>query len=154
MASLTYMWLFKGFLCWHCMQHWLTTGNSVKLLQFLSKIIIYHHSIDVSHVTSHWNTILVIFTLLVIFHFIQNSVIDILHDLELNLSFFYKDLNLRPPDWRAGALPTELTSPILAVSLFCQYLCSISCFPNFIWANYVSYLYDPILTFLLMPVII
>ena len=34
------------------------------------------------------------------------------------------DLNLRPPDWRAGALPTELTSPILAVSLFCQYLCS------------------------------
>ena len=35
-----------------------------------------------------------------------------------------QDLNLRPPDWRAGALPTELTSPILAVSLFCQYLCS------------------------------
>ena len=32
--------------------------------------------------------------------------------------------NMRPPDWRAGALPTELTSPILAVSLFCQYLCS------------------------------
>ena len=35
-----------------------------------------------------------------------------------------RDLNLRPPDWRAGALPTELhvTSPtfILAVSLFCQ----------------------------------
>ena len=23
-----------------------------------------------------------------------------------------RDLNLRPPDWRAGALPTELTSPI------------------------------------------
>ena len=36
----------------------------------------------------------------------------------LNLRY----LNLRPPDWRAGALPTELTSPILAVSLFCQYL--------------------------------
>ena len=35
-----------------------------------------------------------------------------------------RDLNLRPPDWRAGALPTELTSPILAVSLFCKYLCS------------------------------
>ena len=35
-----------------------------------------------------------------------------------------RDLNLRPPDWRAGDLPTELTSPILAVSLFCQYLCS------------------------------
>ena len=34
------------------------------------------------------------------------------------------DLNLRPPDYFAGALPTELTSPILAVSLFCQYLCS------------------------------
>ena len=34
------------------------------------------------------------------------------------------DLNLRPPDWHAGALPTELTSPISAVSLFCQYLCS------------------------------
>ena len=32
-----------------------------------------------------------------------------------------RDLNLRPPDWRAGVLPTELTSPILAVSLFCQY---------------------------------
>ena len=29
-----------------------------------------------------------------------------------------RDLNLRPPDWRAGALPAELTSPILAVSLF------------------------------------
>ena len=27
-------------------------------------------------------------------------------------------------DWRAGALPTELTIRILAVSLFCQYLCS------------------------------
>ena len=24
-----------------------------------------------------------------------------------------QDLNLRPPDWRAGALPTELTCPIL-----------------------------------------
>ena len=35
-----------------------------------------------------------------------------------------RDLNLRPPDWRAGALPTELSSPALAVSLFCQYLCS------------------------------
>ena len=35
-----------------------------------------------------------------------------------------RDSNLRPPDWRAGALPTELSSPILAVSLFCQYLCS------------------------------
>ena len=35
-----------------------------------------------------------------------------------------RDLNLRPPDWRADALPTELTSPILEVSLFCQYLCS------------------------------
>ena len=35
-----------------------------------------------------------------------------------------QDLNLRPPDWRAGALPTELSSPTLAVSLFCQYLCS------------------------------
>ena len=35
-----------------------------------------------------------------------------------------RDLNLRPRDWRAGALPTELTSHILAVSLFCQYLCS------------------------------
>ena len=34
-----------------------------------------------------------------------------------------RDLNLRPPDWRAGALPTELTSPILAVFLCCQYLC-------------------------------
>ena len=32
-----------------------------------------------------------------------------------------RDLNLRPPDWRAGALPTELSSPTLAVSLFCQY---------------------------------
>ena len=32
--------------------------------------------------------------------------------------------SLRPPDWRAGALPTELASHILAVSLFCQYLCS------------------------------
>ena len=28
-----------------------------------------------------------------------------------------RDLNLRPPDWRAGALPTELSSPTLAVSL-------------------------------------
>ena len=36
-----------------------------------------------------------------------------------------RDLNLRPPDWRAVALPTELTSPILAVSLFCQYLCIV-----------------------------
>ena len=35
-----------------------------------------------------------------------------------------RDLNLRPPDWHAGAPPTELTSPILAVYLFCQYLCS------------------------------
>ena len=35
-----------------------------------------------------------------------------------------RDSNLRPPDWRAGALPTELSSPTLAVSLFCQYLCS------------------------------
>ena len=35
-----------------------------------------------------------------------------------------RDLNLRPPDWRAGTLPTELSSPTLAVSLFCQYLCS------------------------------
>ena len=36
-----------------------------------------------------------------------------------------RDLNLWPPDWRAGALPTKLpvTSPILEVSLFCQYLC-------------------------------
>ena len=33
-----------------------------------------------------------------------------------------QDLNLRPPDWHAGALPTELTSPVLAASLFCQYL--------------------------------
>ena len=31
------------------------------------------------------------------------------------------DLNLQPLDGRAGALPT---APILAVSLFCQYLCS------------------------------
>ena len=35
-----------------------------------------------------------------------------------------RDLNLRPPDWRAGALPTELSSPtiggfpILSISLF------------------------------------
>ena len=38
-----------------------------------------------------------------------------------------RGLNLRPPDWRAGALPTELSSPTLAVSLhvFCQYLCSV-----------------------------
>ena len=35
-----------------------------------------------------------------------------------------RDLNLRPPDWRAGALPTELSSPILPIFLFCQYLCS------------------------------
>ena len=28
-----------------------------------------------------------------------------------------RDLNLRPPDWRAGALPTELSSPTLVVSL-------------------------------------
>ena len=35
-----------------------------------------------------------------------------------------RDLNLRPPDWRAGVLPTELTSAILAVCLFCQYFCS------------------------------
>ena len=28
------------------------------------------------------------------------------------------------PNWRAGALPTELYSPTLAVSLFFQYLCS------------------------------
>ena len=35
-----------------------------------------------------------------------------------------RDLNLRPPDWRVRALPTELSSPTLAVSLFCQYLCS------------------------------
>ena len=37
-----------------------------------------------------------------------------------------RDLNLWPPDWRAGALPTVLTNPtcVLAVSLFCQYLCS------------------------------
>ena len=34
------------------------------------------------------------------------------------------DLNLRPPDWRAGALPTELISPVLVVTLFCQYRCS------------------------------
>ena len=32
-----------------------------------------------------------------------------------------RDLNLQPPDWRAGALPTELSSPTVAVSLFCQY---------------------------------
>ena len=38
------------------------------------------------------------------------------------------DVNLRPPDWRAGALPTELTSPIFLAlgywraSYFCQYL--------------------------------
>ena len=42
----------------------------------------------------------------------------------MNKEKFERDLNLRPPDWRAGALPTELTCPILAVSLFCQYLCS------------------------------
>ena len=54
-----------------------------------------------------------------------------------NLSFGWtkenwleRDLNLRPPDWRAGALPTEQISPILAFSLFCQvplysiFLCS------------------------------
>ena len=35
-----------------------------------------------------------------------------------------RDLNLRPPDRRAGALPTELSSPTLAVSLFRQYPCS------------------------------
>ena len=34
-----------------------------------------------------------------------------------------RDLNLRPPDWRAGALPTELSSPTLAISLLCQYPC-------------------------------
>ena len=28
-----------------------------------------------------------------------------------------RDMNLRPPHWRAVALPTELTSPVLAVSL-------------------------------------
>ena len=33
-------------------------------------------------------------------------------------------VGFEPVDWCAGALPTELTSPILAVSLFCQYLCS------------------------------
>ena len=27
------------------------------------------------------------------------------------------DLNLRPPDWRTGALPTELSSPILELDL-------------------------------------
>ena len=32
------------------------------------------------------------------------------------------DSNQRPPNERAGALPTELSSPMLAVSLFCQYL--------------------------------
>ena len=30
-----------------------------------------------------------------------------------------RDSNLRPPDWRAGALPTELSSPTLAVSIYC-----------------------------------
>ena len=37
-----------------------------------------------------------------------------------------RDLNLRPPDWRAGAIPTEQSSPTLAISLFCQYLCWIN----------------------------
>ena len=35
-----------------------------------------------------------------------------------------RDFNLWPSDWHAGALRTELSSPTLAVSLFCQYLCS------------------------------
>ena len=35
-----------------------------------------------------------------------------------------RDLNLWPLDWCASTLPTELTSPILEVSLFCQHLCS------------------------------
>ena len=57
----------------------------------------------------------------------------VIHVTHLNFGWTMKnllerDLNLRPPDWRAGALPTELhvhvTSPILAVSLFCQYICS------------------------------
>ena len=37
-----------------------------------------------------------------------------------NLLILERRLKLRPPDWRAG----ELSSPTLAVSLFCQYLCS------------------------------
>lgn len=33
------------------------------------------------------------------------------------------DLNQRPLDMSAGALPTKLTSPMLMVSLFCHNLC-------------------------------
>ena len=34
-----------------------------------------------------------------------------------NKHLLERDLNLRPPDWRAGALPTELPCPTLAVGL-------------------------------------
>ena len=41
----------------------------------------------------------------------------------MNKDKFTRDLNMRSPDWRAGALQTELTCSILVVFLFCQYLC-------------------------------
>ena len=58
------------------------------------------------------------------------SIIQNIHTICLNkfgwtkTNWRERDLNPRPPDWRARALPTELSSPTLAVSPFCQYLCS------------------------------
>ena len=40
----------------------------------------------------------------------------------MNIYWLERDLNLRTPDLRASALTTELTNPVLAVSLFCPYL--------------------------------
>ena len=68
--------------------------------------------------------------LLILFHHAKLQVLQY-SAFKFNTSYSYsefflleRDLNLRPPDWRAGALPTEVSSPALAVSLFCQYRCS------------------------------
>ena len=61
-----------------------------------------------------------------------------------------RDSNLRPPDWRAGALPTELSSPILAVSQFCQYLCLGAPFRSHTTIFFIVYLFNLFNSFLLM----
>ena len=45
-------------------------------------------------------------------------IIIIRYILDKQKNLLQRGLNLRPPDWHAGALPTELTCPILSISLF------------------------------------
>ncbi len=50
-------------------------------------------------------------------------------------------MNQRPPVERADALPTELSSPMLAVSLYCQYLCSGVPVRSHTTVNFVSFMF-------------